>query len=54
MDAADVAEIGYRAMMAGRRVIVPGLFNKAQVLLARLLPRRVMTKMAKTMLERSE
>ena len=54
MDAALVAEIGYRAMMAGRRVVVPGLLNKAQVLLARLLPRTAMTKMAKAMLERSE
>lgn len=54
MDAALVAEIGYRAMMAGRRVVVPGVFNKAQVLLARLLPRTAMTKMAKAMLERSE
>jgi short-subunit dehydrogenase len=54
MDAADVAEFGYRAMMAGKTVAVPGLFNKAQVLLVRLLPRSAMTKMAKAMLERSE
>ena len=54
MDAADVAEIGYRAMMAGRRVVVPGLFNKVQILLARLLPTSTMTKLAKAMLKRAE
>ena len=29
MEAASVAEVGYRAMMAGKRVVVPGLYNKA-------------------------
>jgi hypothetical protein len=53
MDAAVVAEIGYRGMMAGRRVVVPGTFNKVQVLLARLLPTSAMTKMAMMMLKRS-
>jgi len=51
MQAATVAEIGYRAMMAGRRVVVPGLHNQAQVLLARVLPRSVMPRMAKLMLQ---
>ena len=53
MGAATVAEIGYRAMMAGRRVVVPGLYNQVQVLFAGFLPRGVMVKMAKVMLQRS-
>ncbi len=51
MQAATVAEIGYRAMMAGRRVVVPGLYNQVQVLLARVLPRSVLPRMAKLMLQ---
>jgi short-subunit dehydrogenase len=51
MEAATVAEVGYRAMMSGRRVAVPGLYNQAQVLLARLLPGSLMVRMAKAMLQ---
>lgn len=53
MEAATVAEIGYRAMMAGRRVVVPGLYNQVQVLFTRFLPRSVMARMAKAMLQGS-
>jgi short-subunit dehydrogenase len=51
MDAEAVAEIGFRAMMSGKRIIVPGFFNKLQVFLTRLLPRRVMVRAARMMLE---
>ena len=37
--AARVAEIGYRALMRGKRLVVPGLPNKLMTLLPRLLPR---------------
>jgi short-subunit dehydrogenase len=37
-----VAEAGYRGLMQGRRVVVPGLFNKLVVLLIRLMPRRLL------------
>ncbi len=50
MEARAVAEAGYRGMMAGRRVVVPGLYNRFQVLLARLLPNRLMVRMAGAML----
>jgi short-subunit dehydrogenase len=46
-----VAEVGYQALMSGKRVAVPGLYNKAQVLLARFLPGRLTVRMAKAMLE---
>jgi short-subunit dehydrogenase len=39
--AEEVAEAGYAALMRGRRVVVPGIGNKAVTLLTRLLPRRV-------------
>ena len=51
MSAATVAEAGYRAMISGKRVAVPGLYNKTQVLLTRLLPTSLMTRMAKAMLQ---
>lgn len=51
MEAASVAEAGYRAMMAGQQVVVPGRYNQAQVLLARLLPGSLMARMAKAMLQ---
>lgn len=52
MEAQTVAEIGYRAMMSGKRIVIPGLYNKVQIMFARLLPRNVMVKMAKIMLQR--
>ena len=40
--AEDVAEQGYRGLMQGRRVVVPGLPNKLVSILARLVPRRIL------------
>jgi uncharacterized protein len=37
--AARVAEIGYRALMRGKRLVIPGFPNKLVTLLPRLLPR---------------
>lgn len=39
--AQEVAEQGYRGFMEGHRVVVPGFANKLVMLLARLLPRRI-------------
>jgi len=52
MDADRVAEIGYQALMSGKRVVVPGFLNKVQVLSARLLPGSVLAKATKAMLEK--
>jgi short-subunit dehydrogenase len=38
--AEEVAEAGYEGLMRGRRVVVPGLANKAVTVITRLLPRR--------------
>jgi short-subunit dehydrogenase len=43
MEAAPVAEAGYRGMMRGDRLIVPGMTNKMVPLAARLFPRRIVT-----------
>ena len=37
-----VAEAGYRGLMAGRMLVVPGVVNKIIVFLSRILPRKTM------------
>lgn len=44
MDAATVAQAGYRGLMCGREVIVPGRRNQGFALLSRLLPASKMTR----------
>lgn len=40
----SVAEYGYRALLRGRRVAVPGLWNKMAVFALRFLPRSLVTR----------
>lgn len=42
-NALDVAEYAYKALMKGKKVAVQGWFNKVNVLLVRLLPKRLFT-----------
>jgi short-subunit dehydrogenase len=53
MDAKPVAETGYRALMSGRRIAVPGVLNQVQVFMTRLLPRSILTRASKAMLKQS-
>lgn len=39
VSAARVAEEGYRGLMAGKRVVVPGFLNKVVTILVRVMPR---------------
>jgi len=43
MDAKKVAEIGYHALMKGKRIVVPGIANKLTVFSLRYMPRRLLT-----------
>jgi len=45
MEAAKVAEIGYKALMKGKRVVIPGMANKIQVFLMRFIPRNLVSKL---------
>jgi len=54
MDARTVAEIGYRGLMAGKRVVVPGVYNRLQILSVRFTPRNVVTRMVKFVMERDK
>jgi uncharacterized protein len=47
MDARKVAEIGFRGMMAGHPVVIPGALNKIQIFGVRLLPRQLIVEMAR-------
>jgi short-subunit dehydrogenase len=47
-----VAEIGYRAMMKGRRVVVAGTMNRILAQSIRFTPRRVVTALAAVMMRR--
>lgn len=38
MSASEVARIGYQALKAGRRVVIPGLRNKLTAFLGRFTP----------------
>lgn len=50
--AAEVAEYGYRAMLKGRRVAVPGLKNSFLATMVRFAPRSVVTAMARKIQEK--
>ena len=43
MDADTVAEAGYRGLMRGTRVIIPGVMNRMVPVMTRLLPRGIVT-----------
>lgn len=47
MDARTVAEYGYRAMMRGDRVAIPGFFNRLGAFATRLAPRTLVTRLAR-------
>jgi uncharacterized protein len=49
--AKEVAEIGYRAMMKGKPVVIPGFKNAFLVFAARFFPREFVTKMARKIQE---
>jgi short-subunit dehydrogenase len=52
MDARAVAESGYRGLMKGQRVIVPGMLNRLGALMTRFVPRRMATRLVMTMHQR--
>ncbi|MEP6775949.1 MAG: short-chain dehydrogenase, partial [Chloroflexota bacterium] len=52
MDATTVARTGYKALMAGKPLVVPGLSNKLIPLLARISPRGIVPEVVKRSQER--
>jgi hypothetical protein len=52
-DAARVARAGYRAMLAGDRLVVPGIVNKVSVFATRLASRPFAGRVARHLAERA-
>jgi short-subunit dehydrogenase len=52
MAAAAVAEAGYRGAMRGRRVVIPGLLNRAGAFATRFVPRSVLLRVVRRVQER--
>ena len=48
----DVARAGYRGLMRGKRVVIPGLKNKLGVQSIRITPRAVATRVVRALQER--
>jgi uncharacterized protein len=51
MPSAEVARVGYRGLINGRRVVVVGLRNKLLVQSARIGPRRLVTRVGRWLWE---
>lgn len=51
MDARTVAEVGYRALLRGKPVVIPGLRNKLLAQSIRVSPRSMVTKIVRKMQE---
>ncbi len=47
LDAVEVAEIGYRALMKGKTVVVAGIVNKLMIFSLRFTPRKIVLKIIK-------
>ncbi len=54
MDSMPVARRGWRAALRGRRVVIPGLFNRAMAQSVRLAPRRLVTALVRRIQSPSE
>lgn len=53
MDARTVAEAGYRGLLRGKTVVVPGIRNRAIAALARIAPRRLVVPVTRWLMERT-
>ncbi|BAB75452.1 SDR family NAD(P)-dependent oxidoreductase [Anabaena sp. FACHB-709] len=51
MDASTVADIGYRGLMQGKTIVIPGLINKIMAKSIRFIPRKLVTKIVRNMQE---
>ena len=54
MSAEKVAKIGYKGLMKGKRVVIPGFVNKLQAFITRFVSRKKITQIAKSYMEVSE
>ena len=51
MDAETVAQIGYNALIQGKTIVIPGFMNKIMSKCVRFIPRKIVTKIVRSMQE---
>ena len=49
MDAETVAQIGYNALIQGKTIVIPGFMNKIMSKCVRFIPRKIVTKIVRSM-----
>jgi len=54
MSSMDVARAGYKGMMAGKTLVIPGLMNKTLAFSVRLSPRKLVTAISRSLQERAK
>lgn len=45
-EASVVAEKGYKGLMNGKRIVIPGTMNKLNVFFTRFIPRKLLARLA--------
>jgi hypothetical protein len=53
VDAKTVAEVGYKGLMKGKRLVVPGIDNKITLLSTKIAPRTVVLKVARFLTQKT-
>lgn len=54
MRSKDVAQAGYKGMMAGKTIVVPGILNKTIAMSVRFGPRKLVTAISRSLTERAK
>jgi uncharacterized protein len=52
MRSIDVAKAGYKGMMRGKTMVIPGLLNKAVAMSVRFSPRKLVTSISGSLQQR--
>lgn len=52
MDAKTVAEIGYKALMKGKRVVIPGTVNRLSLFFMKFMPRKIVAGIVKNQMSK--
>jgi short-subunit dehydrogenase len=54
MKSEDVARTGYKGMMAGKGMVIPGFLNKTVAMSVRFSPRKMVTAISRSMQEKAK
>ena len=54
MRSEDVARAGYKGMMAGKTMVIPGVLNRALAMSVRVSPRKLVTSISRSLQERAK